>query len=595
MAAARRSGWRHYAVGIISMVALLSAACTSSTHTTTQPTTYSSTNIGASSTPDCPATVPCPAGTAATTYHMGAHPAPTGNLIVGDLKSPDTVSPLFADQRIDFALISAIYGACVVAGADLKWRPDECVQVPTLQNHGVSADGTTITMKLLPDLKWSDGQPLTAADFVFARTALRAPHTNAFNVGGYSAIDAVTAADAHTVIVQFKTPLGPYLTYLPYALPQHEFAGIDPAQWPTNGEVNFQPKVTSGPFTISGYQLSDHWSLTPNPAYTSASFFGPFVQRLTFQTYPDAASLAAAAQAGHVALAQGFTPADLPALRASGVTLTLTNAIGYEQIAYNQANATLANSVVRQALTLAVNKCALEQQALGQPCASAVATTITAPAALDFDKTITTPYDLTKANALLDQAGLTHKNSAGLRLGTDGKPLTFTLVSASDAMRVAEANTLAHDWQAIGISVRLTPNTSSALYADFTRQGILATGQWDIALVAFLGSADPDFTYDSYHSSAIPSQANPGGTNYAHISDPGLDSTLQTERTTINFDARVTALHQAQALIVTQQFAVTPLYIWPVITLASPQLRGFIVGPALNQADWNCADWWLAT
>lgn len=595
MAAAGRLGWRQFAVGIIGTVALLCAACASSTPTSTQHVTYSNTNIGTPYTAQCPATAACAVGTSAASYHSGTHPVATGNLTIGDLQSPDSVNPMFADQRIDFNLIRAIYGSCVVAGADLKWRPDECTQVPTQQNHGVSADGTTITMKLLPDLKWSDGQPLTAADFVFAWTVLRDPQTNAFNIGGYSAIAAVTATDAHTITVQLNAPLGPYLTYLPYALPQHEFAGISHAQWLANSEINFQPKVTSGPYQITGYQLSDHWRLQPNPNYTSSSFFGPFAQSITFKTYPDAASLAAAVGAGHVTLAQGFAPADLPTLRAAGVTPTLINAIGYEQVAYNQANATLARRAVRQALALAVDKCALEQQALGEPCATAVATTITSPTALDFDQTITTPFDRTQANALLDQAGFNHKNNTGQRLGADGKPLTFTLVTPNDATRATEATILAAAWQAIGITVKIAPYASSVLYADFTRHGLLATGQWDIAIYAFVGSADPDFTFDSFHSSAIPSQTNPGGTNYAHISDPQLDRVLQTERETIDFDARVTALHQAQEMIVAQQFAVTPLYIWPVITATSPQVRGFVPGPALNQTDWNSADWWLAT
>src|SRR4029079_17119471 len=40
-------------------------------------------------------------------------------------------------------------------------------EVPTKQNGGVSADGLTYTIKLKPDLKWSDGSQVTAADFVY--------------------------------------------------------------------------------------------------------------------------------------------------------------------------------------------------------------------------------------------------------------------------------------------------------------------------------------------------------------------------------------------------------------------------------------------
>ncbi len=40
-------------------------------------------------------------------------------------------------------------------------------EIPTLENGGISADLTSITWKLLPDLKWSDGSAVTADDAVF--------------------------------------------------------------------------------------------------------------------------------------------------------------------------------------------------------------------------------------------------------------------------------------------------------------------------------------------------------------------------------------------------------------------------------------------
>ncbi len=40
-------------------------------------------------------------------------------------------------------------------------------EIPSVDNGGVSADGKTITLKLRDDVKWSDGEPLTADDFAF--------------------------------------------------------------------------------------------------------------------------------------------------------------------------------------------------------------------------------------------------------------------------------------------------------------------------------------------------------------------------------------------------------------------------------------------
>ncbi len=47
--------------------------------------------------------------------------------------------------------------------------------MPTLDNGGISADGTTITYKLRPNMTWHDGQPVTAADVQYTWQAIMAP------------------------------------------------------------------------------------------------------------------------------------------------------------------------------------------------------------------------------------------------------------------------------------------------------------------------------------------------------------------------------------------------------------------------------------
>lgn len=582
----------------LAVLACVLAACDGGKTSSSTATSFTKpADVGSAYAPMCPGGTACAQLGAPSAYHGASHPAPKGNVTVGDWESPDSISPLYADQHVDFAILHAIMGNCVAAGADLKWLPDECSEVPTQANGDVSGDGTTVTMKLLSGLMWSDGQPLTASDFVFGWQTLTNPKTAAVAVGGFSVITNVSAVDDHTVKVQFSAPFGPYLSYLPFALPKHEFSTLTPAQMATSAEVNFMPKATSGPYMITDYTLDDHFTLAPNSKYTSASFYGPFLKQITFQIFHGQQDEIDAFSGGSLTLAQDFGPANLAALhQATGGTLNQSDAVGYEHVLYNQANPALAKVDVREALSLAVDKCAIITKILGADCKSAVATSITSPQALDFDATLptTTAPNLSKARSLLASAGYSHTGSDGIRTDASGKPLHFTLVTDSDTARVAEAQTLAAEWQAIGVGVTVKTAPGTKVFADFSQQGLLATGQFDIAVLAFVGGADPDFTFDIYHSSAIPSKTNPGGTNYGHISDPKLDAALQTERGTVDFAARVTALKTAQQIVVAQQFDVTPLYVWPVITLTTTALHDYVPGPALDAWDWNIADWWAA-
>jgi ABC-type transport system substrate-binding protein len=108
-------------------------------------------------------------GTTATYAQFYQQPAHTGGtIVVAEAETPDSVNPLFAiGNPTDFVIIDAIWGNPVASGADLRWYTDELTEAPTPQNGDVSQNGLTITLHLRHDLRWSDGQPLTSADYKY--------------------------------------------------------------------------------------------------------------------------------------------------------------------------------------------------------------------------------------------------------------------------------------------------------------------------------------------------------------------------------------------------------------------------------------------
>ena len=71
---------------------------------------------------------------------------------------------------------------------NLRLTPRLAVEVPTIENGGISADGLTYTFKLRNGLIWSDGVPLTAQDFEYTFKRVLSPDVLAPYASLYSAI-----------------------------------------------------------------------------------------------------------------------------------------------------------------------------------------------------------------------------------------------------------------------------------------------------------------------------------------------------------------------------------------------------------------------
>ena len=81
--------------------------------------------------------------------------------------------------------------------------------IPTVDNGGISKDQKTITWKLKPGIKWSDGTPFTADDVVFTWQYVADPKTAASTTQIVDGVTSVEAKDPMTVVVTFKDP-SPY-------------------------------------------------------------------------------------------------------------------------------------------------------------------------------------------------------------------------------------------------------------------------------------------------------------------------------------------------------------------------------------------------
>src|SRR2546430_15277922 len=112
----------------------------------------------------------------APAYHASQPPRPGGVAGLTDFERPQALHPLAARTDLELRLGQLLFAPLWGLDPQLRPYPDLVSRVPTPENGGVrTAPGgraTTVDVRLVPGLRWSDGQPLTADDVVFTWRAL---------------------------------------------------------------------------------------------------------------------------------------------------------------------------------------------------------------------------------------------------------------------------------------------------------------------------------------------------------------------------------------------------------------------------------------
>src|SRR5258708_2439834 len=264
----------------------------------------------------------------------------SGRLVLDDSGFPTKVNPFFSTWRFDLEVTSALWAAPVVFDQHFHAQPDQLTEVPLPENGDVQDGGKTIIMHLRHDLRWSDGQPILASDFAYWWHLDQNADTGASTTVGYDQIANITTPDIYTVILHMKRPFGPYLSYLPYAAPEHVWGHIQALDLQNHAEIFQAPRVTDGPYKLALFIDKQSYTLMPNPDYASTTFHGPFLEQVMYRAYPTFEALVAAVRGGQVDIAEGVTEDELAALGQlpAGIHVQISSAAAYEHLDFNLAS-----------------------------------------------------------------------------------------------------------------------------------------------------------------------------------------------------------------------------------------------------------------
>ena len=425
-------------------------------------------------------------------------------------------------------------------------------------------DGTvTYTFHLRDGIKWSDGKDVTAGDFEYAWKRLVDPATAA----DYSyMLDSVVnaneiiagekdASELAAKAVDDKTFEVTITTDVPY----FEEICAFPATMPVRQDIieekgdqwTFDPStyISNGPYKLTEWTHNSQIVMAKNENYYDYENLGP--DTITFKLMDDSNAMLSGFKSGELDFIQDAPQAELPGLIASG-DMKILNYLGTYYVCFQTQKAPFDNPKVREAFTLAVDRTYIVNKVTqsGQVEAGGYVPSGISDAdggdfreeGGDYYKPTDADYEANceKARQLLAEAG--YPNGEGF-------PVVEYLYNTSDAHK-AVAEALQNMWeQELGVTVTLN-NQEWAAFLQ-TRKN----GDYSIARNGWISDYnDPISFLDMWMTG--------GGNNDAQYANPEYDNIIKEAKATSDAAERMKLLHQAEDILVGQDYVVDPLYFY---------------------------------
>jgi oligopeptide transport system substrate-binding protein len=482
----------------------------------------------------------------------------------GTAADPPSLDPNLGGAGLAGPIVSDLFVGLLARDRDSRPVP------ASAQSWSISPDGRTYTFKLRPELRWSDGRPLTADDFVYSYRRLMTPATGSPTAGVFFFIEGgrdvflgkappaqlgIVAPDPLTVVFRLRHPV-PYLLELignsqVVPVPRHVIE-VHGREWTRPGRM-----VSNGPYMLVERVPQSYIKLAKNPNYFAADEVR--VDEVHWHPTQDLGASLRRFRAGELDVVLNFPPDEIDWIRANlADSLHVVPALGVYFLTVNTTRAPFADVRVRKALSLAIDRAALIDKLLrtGVKPAWSFATP-------DFEGYggITLPEQKhsaaerqAQARELLREAGF-----------GPARPLTVPLLydTQEENRRIMVA--VASMWQEIGVKTELT-NVEFGVLQSRIRQR-----NYDVARFSYFAPFDDAFAFLQLLGSGNPN-------NWPGYVDSAYDALLERYTQTPDRPARAAVMREAETLMMSE-YPVIPIYFYAWRRLVSPRVQGWVDTP----------------
>ncbi|WP_193142312.1 MULTISPECIES: peptide ABC transporter substrate-binding protein [unclassified Meridianimarinicoccus] len=503
------------------------------------------------------------AGLLATTLlatSLGAAQAAT--YMRGNSGDPETLDQHKTSTTVEAHIMRDLYEGLVIYDNKAKVVPG------VAESWEVNEDGTVYTFKLRNDAKWSNGDPVTAGDFVFSLNRIMDPATGAkyanilYPIAGAEAINkgeggelGVKALDDHTLEITLAQATPYFLELLTHqtGLPLH------PGTVEAHGKDFVQPgiMVSNGAFTLESFTPNDKIVLTKNPNFHDAANVA--LEAVHYLPFEDRANCARRFEAAEVQSCDDIATEQLPDLTSRlGDQVVVTPYLGTYYYGLNTARDPISDVRVRQALSMVIDREFLAEEIWGGAMLPAyslvppgISNYVDEPPMLDYaDLPMLDREDA--AIALLAEAGY----------GPDN-PIEIEISYNASENHKNTATAIASMWEPLGVSVAYNVRDISAHYAMLRDEK-----SHDVARAGWIGD------YSDPQNFLFLNRADNPGFNYGNYNNPDYDALLDKAAGTVDLAERAAILAEAEELFL-RDLPQMPLLYYSSMNLVSDKLQGW--------------------
>lgn len=417
---------------------------------------------------------------------------------------------------------------------------------PCLAESFEQIDEKTYEFKLRQDVKFHDGEAMTADDVVFSLNRARESNYVSYVV---DAISEVEKKDDYTVIVKTAEPYSPILSALtvPFTaiVPQHAVEADEDA-------FALNP-IGTGPYKFVEWKQGEYTKLEANADY----FLGaPKTQNLVMKVVPEASQRVIAIETGEADLAYNVSANDSKRVEEDeDLQLFKGPSQTVSYLTMNETNEKFADKRVRQAIRYAIDKEAIVETMLygaGEPADSIIPSST-----FGFSEKIQKyEHNVEKAKKLMADAGY-----------PDG--FSCTLSVTDDSVKNEICQVIQSQLKEIGIEVSIQTKEFGTWLDE------LGTGSHELSFAGWVCvTGDADYTYYSLlHSSQT---GYPG--NDAFLKNKDVDKLVVAARQTADLEKRQEYYDQLEELL-GDLSPYAPLYYDSVNVGATKHVSGFTPDP----------------